>query len=50
MENIERQVPREVLAMTRREVITKVLARQLTWLQAAQVLGSRLSTCIGCGE
>jgi hypothetical protein len=24
--------------MTRREVITKVLARQLTWIQAAQVL------------
>ena len=39
MENIERRVRREVRAMTRREVITKVLARQLTWLQAAQVLG-----------
>jgi transposase len=38
MENIERRVWREVRAMTRREVITKVLARQLTWLQAAQVL------------
>jgi transposase len=38
MENIERRVRREVRAMTRREVITKVLARQLTWLQAAQVL------------
>jgi transposase len=39
MEDIERRVGREVRAMTRREVIVKVLARQLTWLQAAQVLG-----------
>ena len=39
MENIERRVRREARAMTRREVITKVLARQLTWIQAAQVLG-----------
>jgi hypothetical protein len=39
MENIERRVRREVRAMTRREVITKAIARQLTWLQAAQVLG-----------
>ncbi len=31
MENIERRV--------RREVITKAIARQLTWSQAAQVLG-----------
>ena len=38
MENIERRVRREVRAMTRRDVITKVLARQLTWIQAAQVL------------
>jgi hypothetical protein len=39
MENIERWVQREVRAMTRREVITKAIARQLTWLQAPQVLG-----------
>src|SRR5215472_11669899 len=39
MENIERRVRREVRAMTRREVIMKVLARQLSWIQAAQVLG-----------
>ena len=39
MENMGRRVRREVRAMTRREVIMKVLARQLTWLQAAQVLG-----------
>src|SRR6516225_4197695 len=38
MENIERRVGREVRAMTRREVLTKVLARQLSWIQAAQVL------------
>src|SRR5215469_11743030 len=39
MEEIEWRVRREVRAMTRREVIMKVLARQLTCLQAAQVLG-----------
>lgn len=39
MENIERWVRREVRAMTRREVITKAIAKQLTWIQAAQVLG-----------
>src|SRR5215469_18002481 len=39
MENIERRVRREVRAMTRREVITKAIARQLTWAQAAVVLG-----------
>ena len=39
MENIERRVRREVRAMTRREVMTKAIARQLTWMQAAQVLG-----------
>ena len=39
MENIEGRVRREVRAMTRREVMTKAIARQLTWMQAAQVLG-----------
>src|SRR5215472_1044780 len=39
MENIERRVRREVRAMTRREVMTKAIAGQLTWMQAAQVLG-----------
>jgi len=39
MDNIERRVRREARAMTRREVITKAIARQLTWIQAAQVLG-----------
>ena len=37
--NIEGRVRREVRAMTRREVSLKVLARQLTRIQAAQVLG-----------
>jgi len=31
MENIERRVRREARAMTRREVISKALARQLSW-------------------
>jgi hypothetical protein len=39
MENIERRVWREARAMTRREVITKAIARQLTWLQAAEIIG-----------
>jgi transposase len=38
MENIERRVGREVRAMTRREVITKAIAGQLSWVQAAEVL------------
>lgn len=39
MENIERRIRREARAMTRREVITKAIARQLSWVQAAEVLG-----------
>jgi transposase len=39
MEKIERQVWREARAMTRREVITKAIARQLTWVQAAEIIG-----------
>jgi transposase len=39
MENIERRVRREARAMTRREVLTKAIARQLSWVQAAEVLG-----------
>jgi transposase len=39
MEIIERRVWREARAMTRREVITKAIAGQLNWTQAAQVLG-----------
>jgi hypothetical protein len=35
MQNIERRVWREARAMTRREVITK----QLSWVQAAEILG-----------
>jgi transposase len=39
MQNIERQVWREAQAMTRREVITKAIARQLSWVQAAEIVG-----------
>jgi hypothetical protein len=37
MENIQRRVWREARTMTRREVITKAIAKQLTWLQASQI-------------
>src|SRR5229473_4043049 len=39
MENIERRIRRAARAMTRREVIIKAIARQLSWVQAAEVLG-----------
>jgi transposase len=39
MENIERRVWREARAMTRREVITKAIAKQLSWIQAAEIIG-----------
>jgi transposase len=39
MEKIERRVQREARAMTRREVIMKAIAGELSWMQAAQVLG-----------
>jgi len=39
MQNIERRVWREVRAMTRREVIIKAIARQLSWVQAAEIVG-----------
>ena len=39
MEKIERRVRREVRAMTRREVITKAIAKQLTWVQATEIVG-----------
>ena len=38
MEKLERRVRREVRAMTRQEVITKAIAREISWLQAAQIL------------
>jgi transposase len=38
MENLERRVWRETRAMTRREVITKAIAKQLTWIQASEIL------------
>jgi transposase len=39
MESIERRVQREVRAVTRREIITKAIAGQLSWAEAATVLG-----------
>jgi transposase len=39
MENIEGRVRREARAMTRREVITKAIAKQLSWVQAAEIIG-----------
>jgi transposase len=39
MEQIEWRVQREARAMTRREVVTKAIAGELSWVQAAQVLG-----------
>jgi transposase len=39
MDDIERQVWREARAMTRREVITKTIAKQLSWVQVAEIVG-----------
>jgi len=39
MENIERRVWREARAMTRREVIIKAIAGQLSWVAAADIAG-----------
>src|SRR6202035_381634 len=39
MHDIERQVRPGGRAMTRREVITKAITKQLTWVQASEILG-----------
>src|SRR5215472_5114621 len=39
MQEIERQVQREARAMTRREVITKAIAKRLSWVEAAEIIG-----------
>jgi len=39
MHDVERQVAREVRTMTRKEVIVKAIAGDLTWIQAAVILG-----------
>jgi transposase len=39
MEQMERRVWREARAMTRREVITKAIAGQISWAQAADIVG-----------
>ena len=42
MQNIEWQVWREARAMTRREVITKAISKQLSWAQASEITGCLL--------
>jgi hypothetical protein len=49
MQDIERQVSREARAMTRREVLTKAITRQLSWVQAAGIWESAPAICNGCG-
>ena len=50
MGNVERRVWREARAMTRREVITKAIARQLSWVQASEILAvSVLVICAAFG-
>src|SRR5436305_7511023 len=39
MQEIERQVRREAGALTRREIITKAIAKRLSWSQAAEIIG-----------
>jgi transposase len=39
MQDIERRVGREARAMTRRAVITKAITKQLSWVQASEILG-----------
>jgi hypothetical protein len=39
MQDLERRVGREARAMTRREVITKAITKQLSWVQASEILG-----------
>jgi hypothetical protein len=49
MQNIERRVWREARVMTRREVITKAIAKQLSWVQASEILGISAGICGGYG-
>jgi hypothetical protein len=39
METIARRVAREAKAMTRKEVIVRAIAKELTWIQAAEICG-----------
>src|SRR5215469_13082146 len=39
MQEIERQVQREARAMTGREVIIKAIAKRLSWVQVAEIIG-----------
>ena len=38
MQDMGRQVAKEIRAMTRRDVIVKAIDGQLTWIQAADIL------------
>ena len=39
METIARRVAREAKAVTRKEVIVRAIAKELTWIQAADICG-----------
>ena len=39
MESFEREVARKAKAMTRNEVIVRAIAKEITWIQAAQICG-----------
>ena len=39
MEMIARRVAREAKAVTRKEVIVRAIAKELTWIQAAEICG-----------
>ena len=39
MDAIARRVAREVKAVTRKEVIVRAIAKELTWIQAADICG-----------
>ncbi len=41
MEQMTRRVSREVKAMTRREIITKAIDGQISWVAAADIIGVR---------
>jgi hypothetical protein len=45
MEKIERRVWREARAMTRREVIAKAIAKQLSWVETAEISESSRARC-----
>ena len=40
MDAIARRVAREAKVMTRKEVIVRAIAKELTWIQAADICGT----------